>query len=274
MRAPRHEREGPYDVEDAVAEFLDTVAGWSPDDRDETQRYVSLALSCHRGQVRRSGAPYVTHPLTVAALVAGVGESREAVWLALLHDLPDTATGAARLRDSCRPDVRRLVWALQALDPARLAHARTLTPDEHALAVVKGLDRLHDARTSAYVPAHLWVPKAFDTLRTLVPLTLREGLPEVARELDELARSSLGRTTPLPSSTARQALRMLPAADRARYDVEWAAELASLRTRRERLAFGLGVLWAAAVIRLSSRPSRRLPPRSDRGGTPVSSRLR
>lgn len=241
--------EGPLDVETAVQQFRAALAARGADQDPHLQEYLEVAIRSHHGQRRRSGGPYVTHPLIVATLAAQRGLPLRAVWFALLHDVVDSGTGRAWLTHDCPAELRTLVLALERLEVTDLRDA----PDEQGRLVrqIKVLDRLHNARTWAHVPAPIRLVKAFQTLTAVAPLGESLDLVEEARELRELSVRALA-DHPASGVRAPAALHLVPAADRARYRYEWAAELASLSRRRDRAVFRCGLVWSGAVLRLAA----------------------
>lgn len=207
-----------------IAPLLDRLAGrLGADDLALVQRAYARAAERHEGRFRHSGAPYITHPVEVASLVATAGGDPATVCAALLHDsLDETAFDAGRLRAEFGGDVSGLVTGLADLkdDVPEAADDRVL--------LLRLSDRLHNMRTVEYLAPHKQRQKSLQTLETFVPLAKRIGLAPVAAELESIARKRLA---PGPEFAALRTLALiLPAQARGRYLSEWAAELAALPT--------------------------------------------
>jgi (p)ppGpp synthase/HD superfamily hydrolase len=216
----------------------------------------------HRGQRRRSGDPYITHPVAVAMIVAGLGGDDQMVCAALLHDvIEDTACTMTALRGEFGAEIADLVAATMTLDAAasgRLAGAaaRGHRPAERRALMIKLADRLHNMRTLSYLPRATQVRKSRQTLAVLVPVARALQVHAVGLELEDLASATLRRHR-RPPGTSGQVLSvtagLLPPAARARWRAEWLAELHVLPTRRPRVRFVAqtlrGILRLAVTLR-------------------------
>lgn len=232
------------------------TAAWDTDDVRRIAHACRVAERLHRGQLRRSGDPEISHLVEVATIVAGQGASADIVCAALLHDvLEDTQYTIEELRDEFGPAVAGPVQAL-----TRLTEAEVPTADREVL-LLKLADRLHNMRTIAFVAPDTQRTKSTETLRTLVPLARRLGLTGVGEELTELANRTLhGERRTLSSAVVRGSAVLLPRSVRARWLAEWAAELATLPTRRATARFAAGLVIGMprlAWILRSSPTSRR-----------------
>ena len=246
-------------VQDALAEaYLRAAmaAHASADGLDRLDAAYALAKTTHRHNRRYSGDPYVVHPLAVAHLLAVWDEPGEVVLAGLLHDVLDDGAQREDVVRVAGPYVLRLVVAVNrmhtepggvvARDVRRL---RLVTPFGRQVAMVKLADRLHNARTWGYLPPHKARTKAINTLQLLTPMASALGLAAVERELSELSYRTLGGVAVGDSCHVMRAVALLPATERDRWSTEWEADLAHLPPGRERLVFGLGLLWSALTIR-------------------------
>lgn len=154
------------------------------------------AAHWHEGQTRRSGDPYVTHCLAVAAIVADMGMPRAVVCAALLHDIEDTACPPGRIAERFGEDIAHLISA------ARLAELDTVPPDgvfletaapplEQAVVAIRLADRLHNLRTITFLAPAKQRRKASETIEVLVPLARTAGLTDVSSELQALSAAVL-----------------------------------------------------------------------------------
>ena len=103
---------------DLLASLQALVAGTRPDaDAALISRAYDIAASAHAGQARKSGAPYITHPVAVAAILAEAAADDQTLCAALLHDtLEGTGYGLTALRGDFGDDIAELVTGVAALD--------------------------------------------------------------------------------------------------------------------------------------------------------------
>ncbi|MDQ0381942.1 RelA/SpoT family protein [Amycolatopsis thermophila] len=161
------------------------------------QRAYDVAEELHRHQRRKSGDPYITHPLAVATILAELGMDTTTLVAALLHDtVEDTGYSVEQLTADFGDKVAQLVDGVTKLDKVKLgtaAEAETIRKMVIAMArdprvlVIKLADRLHNMRTMRFLPPEKQVRKAKETLEVLAPLAHRLGMATVKWELEDLA---------------------------------------------------------------------------------------
>ncbi len=164
------------------------------------QAYV-VAERAHRGQLRKSGDPYITHPVAVATILAELGMTPSTLVAALLHDtVEDTDYSLDQLRQEFGPEVAMLVDGVTKLDKVTYgdaAQAETVRKMVVAMArdirvlVIKLADRLHNARTWKFVAATSAEKKARETLEIYAPLAHRLGMNTIKWELEDLSFATL-----------------------------------------------------------------------------------
>ena len=165
------------------------------------QRAFDTADHWHSGQYRKSGDPYITHPLAVAGILANLGMDTTTLVAALLHDtIEDTAYTLDAMRTDFGPEVALLVDGVTKLDRVKLgdaAKAETIRKMVVAMAkdprvlVIKLADRLHNMRTLTFLPRPKQEQKAKETLEILAPLAHRLGMNTIKWELEDLAFNTL-----------------------------------------------------------------------------------
>ncbi|GAA2738570.1 RelA/SpoT family protein [Actinocorallia aurantiaca] len=189
-------------AEPLIAAFRAAEPGASAADLTELRRAYTVAERMHRGQLRRSGAPYVTHPLAVAMILAQLGVDRACLVAALLHDtVEDTPYTLGEVRADFGDEVALIVDGVTKLDGERWskeqAEAETFRKMVLAAAadlrvlVVKLADRLHNLRTLGFQPPHKRERIARATLELLVPFAERLGIHALERDMDDLAFAAL-----------------------------------------------------------------------------------
>ena len=165
------------------------------------QRGYDLAEERHRGQRRKSGDPYITHPLAVATILAELGMDTITLVAALLHDtVEDTGLTVEEVAAEFGPEVAHLVDGVTKLDKVKFgeaAEAETIRKMIVAMArdprvlVIKLADRLHNMRTLRFLPPAKQERKARETLEVMAPLAHRLGMNTVKWELEDLAFATL-----------------------------------------------------------------------------------
>jgi GTP diphosphokinase / guanosine-3',5'-bis(diphosphate) 3'-diphosphatase len=165
------------------------------------ERAYDVAARQHAGQVRRSGDPFITHPLAVATILAELGMNHETLCAALLHDtVEDTGYTLNELRREFGDDVASLVDGVTKLDKVKYgeaAQAETVRKMVVAMSrdirvlVIKLADRLHNMRTLRYLPREKQEQKSREVLEIFAPLAHRLGMNTVKWELEDLAFSTL-----------------------------------------------------------------------------------
>jgi guanosine-3',5'-bis(diphosphate) 3'-pyrophosphohydrolase len=165
------------------------------------ERAYDVAAYHHRDQKRKSGDPYITHPLAVATILAELGTDDETLCAALLHDtVEDTAYGLDELRGEFGDTIASLVDGVTKLDKVKFgdaAQAETVRKMVVAMSrdirvlVIKLADRLHNMRTMRYLPEHKRHQKSRETLEIFAPLAHRLGMNTIKWELEDLAFAML-----------------------------------------------------------------------------------
>ncbi len=161
------------------------------------ERSYRIAREAHDGQLRKSGEPYITHPVAVAQILADLGLGPKTVAAALLHDtVEDTGYSLDDLRAEFGEEIAMLVDGVTKLDRLKYgdrAQAETvrkmivaMSKDIRVL-VVKLADRLHNARTWGFVEPESARRKAQETLDIYTPLAHRLGIQTIKTELEDLA---------------------------------------------------------------------------------------
>ncbi|OKL49974.1 RelA/SpoT family protein [Boudabousia marimammalium] len=165
------------------------------------ERAYEVAERCHRGQSRKSGEPYITHPVAVATILAEIGMTSTTLAAALLHDtVEDTDYTLDQLTADFGSEIALLVDGVTKLDKVKYGEAAqaetvrkmivAMSHDIRVLVIKLG-DRLHNARTWKYVSAENASRKARETLEIYAPLAHRLGMNTIKYELEELSFKTL-----------------------------------------------------------------------------------
>jgi GTP pyrophosphokinase len=182
--------------------LLRTVKQYHPKaDLSILERAYEQAAYLHRDQHRRSGDPYITHPLAVATILAELGTTPATLAAALLHDtVEDTEYSLDALREDFGDEVAALVDGVTKLDKVKYGQATAaetvrkmvvaMAKDIRVL-VIKLADRLHNMRTLRWMPPAKQEQKARETLEIYAPLAHRLGMNTIKWELEDLAFATL-----------------------------------------------------------------------------------
>src|ERR1044071_1921926 len=168
-------------------------------DEDLLRRAYLFSAREHRGQIRKSGEPYLVHPLEVANILAELNLDPVCVATGLLHDIvEDTNTSLATIEEYFGPEIAHLVDGLtkiSKLDHASQEERQALNMRKMLLAMVddvrvvliKLADRLHNMRTLEYLPGEKRQRIAQETVDVYAPIAHRLGMSRVRGELEDLA---------------------------------------------------------------------------------------
>lgn len=165
------------------------------------ERAYRTASRCHQGQFRKSGEPYITHPVAVATILAEIGMTSTTLAAALLHDtVEDTDYTLEQLTSEFGEEIALLVDGVTKLDKVTYGQAAqsetvrkmiiSMSRDIRVLVIKLG-DRLHNARTWKYVSPKSAQNKARETLEIFAPLAHRLGMNTIKWELEDLAFRTL-----------------------------------------------------------------------------------
>ena len=170
-------------------------------DVEPIRRAYGIAEQMHRGQTRKSGDPYITHPLAVATILAELGMTAPTLCAALLHDtVEDTPYTLEQLAADFGDEVARLVDGVTKLDKVTYgdtAQSETIRKMVVAMSrdirvlVIKLADRLHNMRTLRYLRQDKQERIARETVEIFAPLAHRLGMNTIKWELEDLAFATL-----------------------------------------------------------------------------------
>ena len=197
-RLPRiFTRESPYSNNEMSDVVRIVKANHPKGDTLIVQRAFNRSEQAHEGQFRKSGEPYITHPVAVAKILAELGTGPSTIAAALLHDtVEDTSYSLEQLRSDFGEEIALLVDGVTKLDKVKLgdkAQAETIRKMIVAMSkdirvlVIKLADRLHNARTWGFVPIDSAKRKAQETLEIYAPLAHRLGINTIKWELEDLS---------------------------------------------------------------------------------------
>lgn len=188
------------DPEKIFAELIGLCSEYmESEDLDAIKAAYEFAKDKHKDQRRRSGEPYITHPLEVAKILAELRMDEETVVAGVLHDtIEDTDASKDKVAEMFGKDVANLVDGVTKITKIEV---KNLTDEQAAtirkmlvamgedirVIVIKLADRLHNMRTLASMPEDRQLFKARETLEIYAPIAHRLGISEIKWELEDLA---------------------------------------------------------------------------------------
>src|SRR5579863_4112237 len=188
----------------AIERLIPRFQGYHEDgDADLIRRAGLAAIAAHEGQLRRTGEPFVTHPIAVADIVADLGLDETTIAAALLHDaVEDTGATTAWLAREFGERVTAVVDGVTKLDRLEFdskeaQQAATIRKMFIAMAqdwrvlLIKLADRLHNMRTISVMPMNRQRAIAQETLDVYAPLAHRLGVQQVKWQLEDLSFATL-----------------------------------------------------------------------------------
>ncbi len=190
--------------EELLEELLAELATYSDGAEHElVERAFRFAAAAHEGQQRRSGEPFITHPVGVAKICAGLRLDEHTIAAALLHDVvEDTPTDLGTVREEFGEEVAQLVDGVtkltrvqfQSREQAEAENYRKMVvamAEDVRVILVKLADRLHNLRTIEYLGKQKQVQKAKEALEVYAPLAHRLGIHALKWELEDLSFQTL-----------------------------------------------------------------------------------
>ena len=187
-----------------ISSLIEKVSSYGPEGTEELLADAyNAAHVAHRGQTRKSGEPFVYHPLATADVLAELRLDPTTIAAALLHDvLEDTGVTKEELSERFGDDVAEIVdgvTKLKRLPSGNLEEAQAESLRKMIVAmsrdvrviIIKLADRLHNMRTLAYLKRETQLRKATETLEIYAPLAHRLGIYSIKWELEDLSFATL-----------------------------------------------------------------------------------
>lgn len=187
-----------------MTEYVEMLLSYNPKyDADLLQRAVDRATQLHEGQKRKSGEPYIIHPLAVGKILAEIGMDDHTIVAGILHDVvEDTVFTSENVKDEFGEDIALMVDGVTKLtnlvysskEEAQAENIRkmflAMSKDIRVL-VIKLCDRLHNMRTIEYMKPEKIQEKCKETLEVYAPIAARLGMYKFKFELEDIAFMNL-----------------------------------------------------------------------------------
>lgn len=187
--------------EELYKQLIDHILTYHPStDITLIEKAYKIADEAHKGQVRKSGEPYIMHPLCVALILAELELDKETIVAGILHDVvEDTVMTTEDIATEFSPEIALLVDGVTKLTQLNLSQDKIEIQAENLrkmfLAMAKDIrviliklaDRLHNLRTLQYQSPAKQIEKARETMDIYAPLAHRLGISKIKIELDDLS---------------------------------------------------------------------------------------
>ena len=186
--------------EEHYASMMQAITRYAPSaDLEVIQRAYEYADEKHKNQLRKSGEPYIIHPLAVAEIVAEIGLDTDAITAALLHDcLEDTDASFEEISRMFGETVANLVEGVTKLtrvqystmEEQQMENLRKMfmaMSKDIRVILIKISDRLHNMRTMEYQSPPKQKQKSLETMEIYAPIAHRLGMQRIKWELEDLS---------------------------------------------------------------------------------------
>ena len=187
------------------AQLVDTIKKYHPStDMSQIEKAYKIATKAHEGQFRKSGEPYIIHPICVAIILAELELDKESIIAGLLHDVvEDTVMTTDDITREFGAEVALLVDGVTKLTQLNYEHDKIEIQAENLrkmfLAMAKDIrvimiklaDRLHNMRTMQYQSPAKQIEKSRETMEIYAPIAHRLGISKIKVELDDLSMQYL-----------------------------------------------------------------------------------
>lgn len=187
--------------EELFKDLIERVQKYHPsDDISLIEKAYKIAFEAHKNQFRRSGEPYIIHPLCVAIILADLQLDKESIVAGLLHDVvEDTIMTEEEIANEFGPDVALIVDGVTKLEKIKynedkiefqadnLRKMLLAMAKDIRVIMVKLADRLHNMRTLKHMVPEKQIEIARETMDIYAPLAQRLGIMKLKVELDDLS---------------------------------------------------------------------------------------
>lgn len=187
------------DYDDGFGDFIAEVKKNHQYDCEKIEKAYKIARDAHKNQRRRSGEPYIMHPVAVAKILFSFGMDNECIIAALLHDVvEDTEYNLDFIKKEFGDEVALLVDGVTKLGQIPLSTREEVQAEnirkmfiamneDIRVIIIKLCDRLHNMRTLQYMPDYKQREKSLETLEIYAPIAHRLGIRPIKEELEDLA---------------------------------------------------------------------------------------
>ena len=186
-----------YELDDLSKKYLATSA------RKNIQKAVDFADKAHDGQFRKSGEPFLIHPINVGIILAGLKMDGDTIVAGLLHDVvEDCEISLKEVKKLFGKNVSNLVNGVTKLlqldekliDQGQAEYFQKMalaTAEDVRVVIIKLADRLHNLKTIEHLPRDKQIKKSKETLELYAPLAHQIGMHKMATDLEDISFKTL-----------------------------------------------------------------------------------
>ncbi len=191
-----------------MIDFLQVIRdNYTPEEYLTVEYALKFATDAHKGQLRRTGEPYIIHPINVALIVVDLGMDADTVIAALLHDVvEDTPVTDEQIKQKFGAGIAEMVEGVTKLSNVNVPNSAMAQEEEQAenirklfiamakdirVLIVKLADRLHNMATLDALPHDRQILKARETLDVYAPIAGRLGISEIKTRLEDYSMKYL-----------------------------------------------------------------------------------
>jgi guanosine-3',5'-bis(diphosphate) 3'-pyrophosphohydrolase len=185
-------------LDKANEKLIEDILNKYKEHEDIINKAIDFIYQKHENQTRKSGEPYVNHPIAVASILASIGMDYHSIVAGLLHDVvEDTDTTVEEIKRDFGPQIASLVDGLTKIDKYKFSSKEQAKAENYRkmlfamskdvrVIVIKLADRLHNMRTLDYMPRYKQLEIANETIDIYAPIAHRLGIWSIKKELEDL----------------------------------------------------------------------------------------
>ena len=186
-------------MEELFNSLISLIKSYNPDEVEIVTRAYEFAKECHKNQLRKSGEPYIIHPLEVTIILANMRADRDTLCAGLLHDvIEDCNVTKEQIAELFNPKIAELVDGVTNLTKADFQNKQERSygnkrkiilgiVKDARIVIIKLADRLHNMKTLQYQNTSKQHEKSEETLQFYAPLARYIGAEKIRRKLEDLS---------------------------------------------------------------------------------------
>ena len=184
-----------------LEDLLDYIKDYEPQYKELILKAYEFANEAHKGTLRKSGEPYIIHPVSVACILAEMKADADTIAAGLLHDTIEDVDGVTKdlIAEKFNPSIANLVDGVTKMKKYEFNNDKRITDEENQrkiiesvlqdirILIIKLADRLHNMRTLEFQTPEKQIEKSKETMEFFVPFALLIGEYTFKQELEDLS---------------------------------------------------------------------------------------